>query len=166
MFYKIHNNESGFILVLAMAMLVVLSIIGIAGTRTSVIDLKISGNEKTITQEFNIADSLWQLGALWVNYQDGLPDEVNVTALLAGSEDYIVRNYGDGGDAVLNEDLPDDTQDGTIQEKNFWYRVTCGESTGRVDGDDDSVHSYPVDIEVNVDGRTHVGVRIVKNWSD
>lgn len=164
--HKIHNNESGFIMVLAMAMLVVLSLIGVAGTRTSVIDLKISGNEKIITEEFNIADSLWQLGALWVNYQDGTPDAVNVTDLLAGSDDGIVRNFGDGGDGVLNENLPDGTQDGSITSKDFWYRVSCGESTAHVPGYDDNVRSYPVEIEVDVEGRTKIGARVVKVWTE
>lgn len=124
------NNESGFILVLGMAMLVVLTLIGLSATRTSVTDLKIAGNERIITQSFYIADSTWQVGALYLNNKVSYPDIVNMT--LVGSDtdidltkEYyaIIRNYGNGLDKVTNEFLDPATKDGTFLSTDFWYRL-------------------------------------------
>jgi len=175
MLLKPCTNENGFILVLAMAMLVILSIIGVAGTRTSTIDLKISGNERTMAQEFQIADNLWQLGALWVNSKHSLPQRVNTSIIpgytgpdaLETIDVYkIVRNYGNGGNGQLNDDFPmtpTSTQDGTVQGNNFWYRVFRYKKEKDAGGSDTN-YKYPIDVELNVAQRNHIKVRLYKNW--
>ena len=55
--YPIGKNEQGSVLVLAMVMLVVLTIIGIAATRTSTTELRIAGNERFYKEAFYRADS-------------------------------------------------------------------------------------------------------------
>ena len=50
------NNNDGFVLVAALLMLVVLTLIGIAATSTTNIELKIAGNDKTAGESFHKAD--------------------------------------------------------------------------------------------------------------
>lgn len=163
------NNESGFILVLAMAMLVVLSIIGLSGTRSSVIDLKIAGNEREMTQEFYTADSVWQIGALWLNHLATAPDIVNRTKLATDSaSDYdtekyykIVRNYGEGGDGTTNEDFPDSEKDGSLNGVDFWYRLTMEDGQKAI-GFSGDYEDFPTEIEANAERRSQIATRIYK----
>ena len=60
--FYLPRNEGGFVLVLCLIMLVVLTLMGIVGTRTSTIELLISGNEKVRTQTFYQADGATQAG--------------------------------------------------------------------------------------------------------
>ena len=46
------NNENGFVLVMAVLMLVVVTVIGLAATRTSETELQIAGNEREIVDDF------------------------------------------------------------------------------------------------------------------
>lgn len=55
--HPILKNEQGSVLVLAMVVLVVLTIIGIAATRTSTTELRIAGNEKFYKEAFYSADA-------------------------------------------------------------------------------------------------------------
>ena len=59
-FQKCHikNEESGFILILALLMLVLVTIIGIAATQTSETEIRISGNDKEIRNDFHTAESV------------------------------------------------------------------------------------------------------------
>ena len=50
------HNDDGFVLVAALLMLVVLTLIGIAATSTTNIELKIAGNDKTAGESFHKAD--------------------------------------------------------------------------------------------------------------
>ncbi len=50
------GNESGFVLVISMFILVILTIIGIAATSTTQIELQIAGNDKAIREAFHYAD--------------------------------------------------------------------------------------------------------------
>jgi len=167
------KNENGFILVLAMAMLVILSIIGVAGTRTSTIDLKISGNERTMAQNFQIMDSLWQLGALWTNSKSNAPESVNrsligtdTAADFDTKEVYrIVRNYGDGTASNLNNDFPAANRDGTVSNEDFWFRVASQKSKNtKSEGSNNYYTPYDVDVDLEVAQRNHVKVRLTKLW--
>lgn len=121
---KLHiiQNEQGFVLVVAMMMLVVLSFIGIAATNTTVFELQIAGNERQAAQEFNVADSGWKQAASFLNNRPTPPLRRNLT--LAVGADEIVRNFGDGGDGTLNDDFPANDIDGEIGGIRYWYRVT------------------------------------------
>ena len=52
------NNESGFILIVALLMLALVTIIGIAATRTSETEVRISGNDRDIRNDFYSAESV------------------------------------------------------------------------------------------------------------
>lgn len=55
-FKDIINNESGFVLVLAVLMLAIMTIMGVAATRTSDIELQIASNERQIVNDFYNAE--------------------------------------------------------------------------------------------------------------
>ncbi len=50
------KDESGFILIISMLVLVILSLIGIAATTTTTLELQIAGNDKVIRDSFHKAD--------------------------------------------------------------------------------------------------------------
>ncbi len=51
------NNQSGVALVIALIMIVILTLIGLASTYTSTIEIKLSGNKRGATDAFYSADS-------------------------------------------------------------------------------------------------------------
>jgi hypothetical protein len=51
------NNENGFVIVIALLMLAIVTVIGIAATRTSETELQISGNEKFHKLSFYAAEA-------------------------------------------------------------------------------------------------------------
>lgn len=70
---NLRKNENGFVLVLCMIMLVVLTLMGIVGTRTTTIELLISGNEKVGTETFYQADGATQVGIELVEQNTACP---------------------------------------------------------------------------------------------
>jgi len=60
------ENETGSVLLVAMLILIVLTLIGIAATNTSTIEIQIAGNEKSYKQAFYSADAgvSWALVSL------------------------------------------------------------------------------------------------------
>jgi hypothetical protein len=162
-------NQDGFILVLGMAMLVVLTLIGLSAIRTSVTDIKIAGNERKIAQEFYVADSTWQIGMLWLNQQATVPDIVNSTKLGTDSDtqfetkDYykIIRNFGDGDDGSTNEDFSDASRDGSFMGTSFWYKLLIDDGQKAVEFGE-GYEDYPLDIDSTASGRTTIAARTFK----
>lgn len=70
------NNAEGFILVLTMAILVVLSLIGLSATNLSQIELLISGNDRIHKETFYRADAGTEIGARLV-YDNAVCVQVN-----------------------------------------------------------------------------------------
>jgi hypothetical protein len=60
--YIFHNNEKGSILLISLLILILLTIIGIAATNTSRIEILISGNDKLHKMTFNEADGGAEVG--------------------------------------------------------------------------------------------------------
>ncbi|MFV0438915.1 MAG: PilX N-terminal domain-containing pilus assembly protein [Desulfopila sp.] len=56
------KDENGFVLVLALLMLVLLGLLGIYATTTSVFELRVAGNDKVVKQTFYKADGGLQVG--------------------------------------------------------------------------------------------------------
>jgi Tfp pilus assembly protein PilX len=111
------RNENGFVLVIAMVMLVILTLIGIAATNTTIIELNIAGNERQASRQFQAVDSGWKAAGIFLNKKANPPDFIN-------TGDFItVRNYGNGNDGVLNTTFPAATQDGTLANIQYWYQV-------------------------------------------
>ena len=59
---RIRNNEEGFVLVVALVTLVLLTVFGIMATRNTSIELNIAGNEKVAKQTFYQADGATEAG--------------------------------------------------------------------------------------------------------
>ena len=65
------NNENGFVLVLAVLMLAVITVIGVAATRTSDTETQIASNQRQIADEFYDAEGAL-IEALDVEFKRGL----------------------------------------------------------------------------------------------
>lgn len=106
------NNESGFVLILAVLMLAVITVIGVAATRTSETESQIASNERQIANQFYNAE-----GAL-------LQALETATSTWAAPTSSFLTD----GETVASYTSPvdfdgDGTNDGTVQ-------VRCIEITG------------------------------------
>ncbi len=107
------NDDAGFILVTTLLILVILSLIGIAGTRNSSVELQIAGNDKTIKETFYDAESAaLESGGLLNNEDD--PDELVATRT---SIPWLIAKNNDGTDPVGYDNVAttwqDNSYDGT-----------------------------------------------------
>jgi type IV pilus assembly protein PilX len=172
---ELHRNEEGFILVVGMSILVVLTLLGVSATRNSVIDLKIAGNEREMAEKFYVADTTWKVGGLWLNDKPTAPDIINVTPKSGdndvdlGEEYYaIVRNFGDGDDGHLNDDFVynpadpnDDPPDGNYQNIDYWYRVIYnGDTIALKYGE--GFRDFKMGVQSIADGSTGIETRMYK----
>ncbi len=124
------KNERGFALISVLLILMILTFIGVAGTNTTVFELKIASNEKEVYQRFYSADSGWKQSGPYLNTQATPPDVMNLTLRVGdpnrdwGNEYYqIVRNYGNGVDGATNDAFAANSEDGSISNIPYWYRV-------------------------------------------
>ncbi len=124
------KNENGFALITTILILAILTFIGIAGTNTTIFELKIAGNEKVAYQRFYTADSGWKQSGPFLNVMAAPPTIVNLTFNTGDTaydwdDEYyqIVRNFGDGADGTLNDSFPANSEDGTISNIPYWYRI-------------------------------------------
>lgn len=91
--FHIRNNEKGSTLLLSVLILLLLSVIGIAATNTSTIEILISGNDKAHKMAFHQADGGTEVGIELV--------EQNISA--AGFDSSELTNLGDIN--VINANL-------------------------------------------------------------
>ena len=71
------NNEEGFVLVVALMILVILSLIGIAGLNTSIFEKQIAGNDWNAKRTFYRADGGVSLGSELLEQSFACPDGFN-----------------------------------------------------------------------------------------
>jgi hypothetical protein len=107
------NNENGFVLVVAVLMLVVVTVIGLAATRTSETEVQIAGNERQIVDDLYNAEST--LINLLENPSTWLPTVLtNSSSPYTGTTgDYTteirwIDDTGDDGDIVTLSDSAND----------------------------------------------------------
>jgi Tfp pilus assembly protein PilX len=115
---SITGNEDGFVLVLAMLIMVVLIIIGVSSIRTSQTELEIAGNERVHKQTFYDAEAGIPIGieTIWINYDD------NNTGFAVTGTDVFGDNVTDLGDNV------------TAVSQNPWQNsggITCPTDANR-----------------------------------
>ena len=164
MMNKTINNEEGFVLIASLMMLVVLMIIGIAATNTTIFELQISGNDKAQKMDFYVAESGWQIGVNWLENRDTPPLRVNTSVTNINDPNYwLVRNYGDGANNVLNDGFSSGTEDGALTNQNipYWYRVEQVKSEN-IPGSGGNYKKYTYLITSVADGRQAVEVRVEK----
>lgn len=134
---KLYNNESGFVLVASLLILVILVIIGVAATNTSTIELQIAGNEKVHKQTFYQADGGAELGSR-LTFEN---------AMCINSEGFAEDSLGAGVKTI-----------GEIQVEDLSFAAPAG--TGSPPDPSDSVRdaSFP-----NDDTQPHTNLSIAGN---
>jgi Tfp pilus assembly protein PilX len=120
------NNENGAVIFVAIIFLALLTLVGVSSINTSTTEVHIAANTQANKIEFYVADSGWKEGAMWLDDFANPPNYVN-------NSGNIVRNFGDGGNDVLNNNFPDGTQDSphdnTANDMSYyaipyWFKVT------------------------------------------
>jgi hypothetical protein len=113
------NNEQGFVLVYSLLIMMLLTIIGIAATTNTIMELQISGNDRTYKETFYQADGGTRLAIRLIEESLGSPG--GFTAL-------------DGDDRLVDPDDPNDTiliVDTTLSENAAGRTVADVSSTTR-----------------------------------
>ena len=90
------KNENGSVIVVALIILALLTILGIAGTNTSTLEVRIATNSQDHQLDFYVADSGWKDAAMFLESQSGVPAWING----AGT---IVKNFGSDGYTYTGE---------------------------------------------------------------
>lgn len=124
------KNENGFALITTILILAILTFIGIAGTNTTIFELKIVSNEQQAHKKFYTADSGWKQAGPFLNNKAAPPNIINLT-LRSDDTNYvwtdefyqIIRNFGDGTDGILNDTYPIGSIDGALSNIPYWYRL-------------------------------------------
>ncbi len=152
------KNEDGAIMVITLLLLLLITIMGTASITTSTFEVQISDNEKRYQNDFYAADSGWMQGVLWLENQDLPPSTKNT------GSDNIVRNYGNGGQDVLNTDYSAGTQDGSINNVPYWYQITYlpDESMKTVSGYGPNYRSFAYTTVCNANGTQAIEVKLTK----
>lgn len=109
------NNETGFVLVACLMMLMVLTLVGLMATNTSIIELKVSANDKLAKTAFYRADSgIYTIPKLIRRtVEDGDP----------GTPTSITVDGMKLNDPVLLEEDPDDYDSDDEKTKMFYDRI-------------------------------------------
>jgi hypothetical protein len=87
-------NEQGFVLVVALIFLVLLSLIGTTGIDTSVTEIQIAGNDKLQKQAFSLADGGTEAGNRLLEENISCPTGFKgVIPLRIGSAEVLTKNF-------------------------------------------------------------------------
>ncbi len=148
------KSENGSAILAAILILVMLTIFGISSNSSSNIDIQIVRSERDYVQEFYVADSAWKDGGNWLDGMSNPPFEANATGP-------IVRNFGDGGTGVLNDDFPVSTEDNTINGVPYWYRATY-DSDAAVPGSGPEYRSFEYIVTSNANKTQEIDVFLSK----
>lgn len=159
--FPLHNDESGFVLVTTLLILVTLTFIGIGSTKNSFVELKISGNDRIAKELFYEAESAaTEAAGRMENENDPeeliakrsskpwlLNKENDGTDPVRGNEnnfDVIVKNTwkNDAFTGTLVSDLP--PGDSIIELAVVDHGILKGEEGGSLKVTGTSVHGYHV----------------------
>jgi Tfp pilus assembly protein PilX len=151
------ENEDGALMVVTLLLLLLITIMGTSSITTSTFEVQISDNEKRYQNDFYAADSGWMQAVLYLDDQDAPPSTVNTSG-------DIVRNFGDGGQDVLNTDYPDGATDGTVNGVSYWYQVTNlpDESNKTVSGYGPDYRNFAYTATCNANRTQEVEVKLTK----
>lgn len=110
--FPLHNDESGFVLVTTLLILVTLTFIGIGSTKNSFVELKISGNDRIAKELFYEAESAATEAAGRMENEND-PEELIAKR---SSKPWLLNKENDGTDKVKNidETWKDDNFTGTL----------------------------------------------------
>ena len=116
------KNDKGSVIIMAIMILVLLTIIGIAATTTSIFESQIIGNEHRYQIDFYVADSGWKEGALSLEDSGAPPATVNPGGY------NIIRNWGNAAGSDPPSTIEDviNTPDNDSLSKYgvpYWYQI-------------------------------------------
>lgn len=152
------KNEQGAALLIVILMLLLLTLMGTFALTTTNIEIKISGNEKDYLQEFYVSDSGWKEMLSWLNNKAAPPPNINLSL---DPNDNVIKNFGDGGDGVLNDTFPEGTEDGRLSGIPYWNKVEY-ESDTIVPGSGKDFRKFNYTTISNADGRQEIEVKLSK----
>ncbi len=153
------DNEDGFVMITALMFLIILTLLGIAATRTTVTELYIAGNDYLYKRNFYVAESGWNQGLIWLDNHASPPPRKNLSITNSNDNDYnVVRNFGDGGDNVTNTTFPSGSEDGNLHDVPYWYRVDQNGSAQKVPGSGKQYKKFSFLITSNADGERSIDV--------
>ena len=115
---RILTCQNGAAFLVAMLILMLLTFMGTFALMTTDIEIQIAANEKNYLKEFYVSDSAWKETLPWLNNRETPPHKVNESL-----GDDMVKNYGGGGDGVLNDTFPEGSEDGSLSGVPYWNRV-------------------------------------------
>ncbi len=84
------KDENGSVIVVALIILALLTILGIASTNTSTLEVRIATNSQDHQLDFYVADSGWKDAAMFLEDQSGVPAWINCKGT-------VVKNFGTDG---------------------------------------------------------------------
>jgi hypothetical protein len=90
------KNENGSVIVVAMIILALLTVLGIASTNTSTLEVRIATNSQDHQLDFYVADSGWKDAAMFLEDQSSVPSWIN-------GQGTIVKNFGSDGNTYTGE---------------------------------------------------------------
>lgn len=158
------RNQDGTIMVVALLILLLLTLQGIATINSSSVDVKIVGNEKRYFQDFYVADSGWREGLDWLDTKAFAPQLVNQSVI---SNSKVVRNYGGVNISLIGNDEeklpPANDSDNSVHGIPYWYKI----EEERVDkvagsGPENLKFVYRVDSAAREQGRQRIEVFLTK----
>jgi Tfp pilus assembly protein PilX len=112
------KNQEGSTFLMAMLLLMLLTLMGTFALMTTNIEIQIAANEKDYLREFYVTDSAWKEITPWLNRHGIPPSKINTSL-----EDNVVKNFGNGGNGILNDSFPHGTEDGELSGIPYWNKV-------------------------------------------
>jgi len=154
--FQKRTSQNGSAFLVAMLILMLLTFMGTFALMTTNIEIQIAGNEKNYLKEFYVSDSSWKQIPPWLNNRETPPHKVNPSL-----GDSVVKNYGGGGDGVLNDTFPTGSEDGSLSGIPYWNRVEYLSDT-IVPGSGEDYRRFHYRVISNAGGRQEIEVTMSK----
>lgn len=144
---SIENDEQGFILVLALFMLVVLSLLGIFASKTTTVELQVAGNERAAQDIFYVSESGWMRAFQWIENwgTSSAPPLIN------------------GKDADPDHPLVADVGDQELGGKNYSYTIRRASSPTKVPGNSKMYLKFSYTVDSSASGKGNAARAIEVN---
>jgi len=110
--FKSTKNEDGYVIVMALMILSILTVIGLAGIRTSITEVQISTNHQISIMNFYAAESGIAIGPLWAGSKDNYPETEWGNVAFVGESDIMDLSNGTAFDFEVTPQVRIDPADG------------------------------------------------------
>jgi len=114
------KNEEGFVLVVSLIMLALLSLLGVAATNTSTLEIKIADNNRRYTQNFYMAESAIREALQRITNEDSTKLERNDEAVQATTDSWIMKASFVSDDLGFDEEEFDANNPVYIEKVKEW----------------------------------------------